>query len=58
MTAAEWRHFLLVSGLAILVALFGEPQPFSIIVAGIGWLAAAIFAARRLDRGKPKRKPR
>jgi hypothetical protein len=40
-----------IGGVALVVAVAGEPRPFALIVAGLGVLTAAYIAARTLDQG-------
>jgi hypothetical protein len=46
----DWVDAALVAGLAVLVAVYGQPQPFAIIAAGVGGLSAVVFVVRRYDK--------
>jgi uncharacterized membrane protein YfcA len=45
-----WAEILAVSALSVLIALFGDPRPFALLVAGAGGLTAAYIGAKDLDR--------
>ncbi len=46
--AIRWATFIFV--LAIIVLLFGEPQPFSIIVGGAGGATGTFILLREIER--------